>query len=344
MRRFGIGYRFKRLYDPVSFQGGPVLEDLSSGRGYFEGWYFKLASSAGAVIAFIPGVSLSRDPHAFIQVNDGPAKQGRYFRFPLSSFRASAPGEDFLIEIGGNVFSREGLDVDLSEGGARYRARVCFDGAVGFPPRPLSPGIMGWYSFLPFMECYHGLASLSHGLSGFVEAPSGKIDLDGGRGYIEKDWGRSFPESWVWMQTNLFEGQDASFMLSIAKIPWLGRSFAGFLSFLRFGGRTRVFATYNGARVREALLGTSSFEALIERGSQRLRLRAEYGASGTLSAPVDGRMARPIKESVDSRVSVEFRDGKDGSSFSGTGTAAGLEMVGPIEGLLGGRLRRRASD
>jgi hypothetical protein len=329
----------RRIYDPASFQGSRLLLGRKRGRGYFEGWYFKAASPSGAVIAFIPGVSLSADPHAFIQVNDGPAGHGSYYRFPIEEFRASEPGGDFWIQIGGNRFSREGARIEVSEGGSGYSAELGFDSMVSFPPRLLSPGIMGWYSFLPFMECYHGLVSVSHGISGKVVTPSASIDFSGGRGYIEKDWGRSFPESWIWMQTNLFGAEDASFMLSIAKIPWLGRSFTGFLSFLRFGGRTRVLATYNGARITGARAGASSLEILVERKGQRLRLKAEYGTGGTLSAPVRGKMERQIKESVDSRVSVEFSDEAGGESFSGTGIAAGLEMVGSMEGLLGGQLR-----
>lgn len=28
------------------------------------------------------------------------------------------------------------------------------------------------------------------------------MDFSGGRGYIEKDWGQSFPAAWVWLQIN----------------------------------------------------------------------------------------------------------------------------------------------
>jgi len=27
-------------------------------------------------------------------------------------------------------------------------------------------GIMGWYRFVPFMQCYHGVVSLNHKLNG----------------------------------------------------------------------------------------------------------------------------------------------------------------------------------
>ncbi|RPI92529.1 MAG: hypothetical protein EHM32_09050, partial [Spirochaetales bacterium] len=80
------------------------------------------------------------------------------------------------------------------------------------------------------------------------------IRFEGGRGYIEKDWGTSFPESWIWLQGNTFPDGETSFMLSIAKIPWRGRHFNGFLCFLYAGGTLHRFMTYTGARINEIRL------------------------------------------------------------------------------------------
>lgn len=56
-----------------------------------------------------------------------------------------------------------------------------------------SPGIMGWYAWVPTMECYHGVVSLDHAISGKLMIEDQAHDFNGGRGYIEKDWGKSFP-------------------------------------------------------------------------------------------------------------------------------------------------------
>ncbi|MGV9103340.1 MAG: tocopherol cyclase family protein [Candidatus Thorarchaeota archaeon] len=45
---------------------------------------------------------------------------------------------------------------------------------------------------------------------------------------MEKDWGTGFPEVWIWLESNHFEEKGVSFTCSIAKIPWLGSSFAGY--------------------------------------------------------------------------------------------------------------------
>jgi succinate dehydrogenase/fumarate reductase flavoprotein subunit len=48
-------------------------------------------------------------------------------------------------------------------------------------------GTMGWYAFVPAMECYHGVLSFDHLLEGGLELNGQYIDYTGGRGYIEKD-------------------------------------------------------------------------------------------------------------------------------------------------------------
>ncbi len=98
------------------------------------------------------------------------------------------------------------------------------------------------------MECYHGVISMDHGLEGFLEINGHITCLDGGKGYIEKDWGSSFPEGWIWLQSNNFDHNDpCSLMLSIAKIPWRGRSFTDSICGILHGDDFHTMATYNGA-------------------------------------------------------------------------------------------------
>lgn len=51
------------------------------------------------------------------------------------------------------------------------------------------------FSFIPFMECNHDIVSVNHDLRGRISVNRNVIEFDGGKGYIEKDWGVSFPEA-----------------------------------------------------------------------------------------------------------------------------------------------------
>ena len=49
---------------------------------------------------------------------------------------------------------------------------------------------MGWYAFVPFMECYHSVVSMSHFIEGSADFGSGDTDFMGGKGYHGKRLGK----------------------------------------------------------------------------------------------------------------------------------------------------------
>ena len=320
------GYRIGRLRNTAIYQGAGKTSR------YFEGWYFKHVSPDGRVYSVIPGVALGgADPHAFIQLIDGNTADTRYYPFPVSDFTYSK--DRFEIAIGPNTFSAKGISLAIGKDGTDLRARIAFGPFTGLPATLFSPNIMGWYSYVPFMECYHGLVSMDHRIDGHLTLDGKTVVFDGGRGYAEKDWGRSFPSSWVWMQSNQFESPGNSFMLSIARIPWLGRHFTGFLGFHYHGGRLRRFGTYTGARLSALDVGEDSVSVSIGARDFSLRITARKSRKGILKAPVNGIMERRIAESIDAMIDVEVSD-PDGTVITKeSGTHGGLEIVGTPEEL-----------
>lgn len=314
----------RRIWRPDLFQG------TGRSRRYFEGYYFKHVAPDGTAYSVIPGVSRGADGggHSFVQLIRGEDGSSRYYRYPLDAFRAEE--SELLIHVGESVFSPTGISLELGTGSEAVRGRLDYADPVGFPRTVLSPGIMGWYSFVPFMECYHGVVSVDHGLRGSLLVDGREVAFDGGRGYIEKDWGASMPSAWVWMQTNSFGGSRASFMTSIARIPWLRGSFVGFLGFLWFEGRFHRFATYTGARLRR--LSVEGHEVLLEISDAEtvLEVRGLRSGEGSLQAPVLGLMDRRIAESLDARLEIRLRAAEGGELFHATGCAAGLEVVGDV--------------
>lgn len=310
------------FFHPERFQG------RFRRRSYFEGWYFKQVSAdASAAWSFIPGVSFGPDGRgeAFVQAIDGSTGTAEWYPYPVAAF--SAARGRFEVRVGDSFFSLEGARVRLGEGPTRTEADLAFDSPVPFPATFLSPGVMGPYSWAPFMECRHGLVSLDHGVSGEVRARGSVARMDGGRGYVEKDWGSSMPSSWIWSQTNSFPSRGDSFMLSVARIPWLGSSFTGFLCILRAGGRLRRFASYTGHRIEIIEVGERDVRIRIVGRGQALDFEATRERAGLLAAPVRGVMSRRIAESIDATVRIGFEE--DGApTWSGASSRAGLELVG----------------
>jgi len=317
-------YGIRRLQSPVFFQG-----NLRAKR-YFEGWYFKhVSADRSSVYALIPGISLSpRGSTSFIQFIDGSNGRTRWFPFPLKAFGFSR--DRFEVRIGDNRFSLEGIQARLRDDEGEIEAELTYSGVTPLPFSVLRPGIMGPFTYAPFMECYHGIGSLDHGLSGSMSIDGRRVDFSGGSGYIEKDWGRSFPRVWIWAQSNNFAAPGTSFLFSLARIPWMGRTFPGFFTLLLEGGRIHRLATYTGARVVSARLAGRELDVEVQDRGLRLRLHVERSHEGVLLAPVDGAMDRRIGESIDARLHVHLTD-RDGTVlFDGIGEAAGLEAVGDL--------------
>ena len=351
-------YNIKKIYRPEIFQGHNKKE------GYFEGWYFKMVDrNLDNIYAVIPGVSISKDPHAFIQVMDGKNAASQNFRFDFSDFKYST--EEFKIQIGGNLFSPDNLVLDIKQDSSTIKADLSFEKLTPWPKSVLAPGAMGWYAFVPFMECYHGVVSMDHSIKGSFSIakeavePDGTstgpgrknkdpitktIDFTGGKGYIEKDWGLSFPQGWIWLQSNHFDSGNVSIMLSIAKIPWRGKHFTGFICGFMLEKEFYVFATYNRAKISALEYSADTASVILENKNHMISIKANRKTRGKLLSPKLGVMDGRIDESIDAEVNISlYKKAKEppkkntkGSPhqkseliFSGKGLAGGLEIMNP---------------
>ncbi len=299
---------------------------------YFEGWYHRHVSADSSLsLAVIVGVALDPDPHAFIQLMAGPEHRVLKIRYPLESFHACRDRHEVTLE--GNTFSPEGMVLDIDRDGIRIYGSVRYTGQVEYPVNFFSPGIMGPFSWVPFMECIHGVVSMDHSVDGTITWDDKLFKFDTGRGYIEKDRGQSMPREWIWLHANLFEKPGDSLMLSVAHIPWLGSSFIGHLGFLLHGGELWKIGTYAGTKVSGSVDGDELFLKIRGRGKS-LELRIESrGHGGGLDAPVRGSMNREIVESSDAIVTAVL--GERGQLlWEGQAGAMALERAGDSSVLL----------
>jgi hypothetical protein len=313
-----------KIYNPEVFQGN------LKNKNYFEGWYFKnVSSDLEHVYSFIPGVSLTKDnPHAFIQVINGISGKTDYISYPLEQFTWDK--ERLYLKVGNSVFTENSIDLDIDNTNLRITGHLDYSNLVKYPKTLLSPGIMGWYSFIPFMECKHGIVSVNHTISGEIKVNDILYDFGNGKGYIEKDWGTSFPEAWIWMQANNFQDHLVSFNFSVAKIPWIGKFFVGFIAFLYFENKFFLFSTYNNSELSNIVHTRDSLSFSLKNRDSILKVTASKNSFGELIAPVSGDMSRRIKESIDSEIQLELYDIHGNLRYSDASKRAGLEVIEKI--------------
>jgi len=293
-----------------------------SSRPYFEGWYFKQASNKGAV-SVIAGVFRAKkktDDTAFVQLLFGSGKS-YYFSYTYDKF--SVQPDEFEVRIGENFFSMEKVVLCIEQGGAKVEGQISFSDIVPLRTNVLSPSIMGPFSYLPRMQCNHGVLSLTHRCNGTLSIGNDEFVFKDSLGYIEKDWGEAFPSRWVWMQCN---DEDVSLMCSIATIPYGAVNFTGLICVLLVGTKQYRFASYNGARVVSIEKGEDTLAVALQRGKYRLDIKTTCTDFGKLVAPTKSGMDRQIDESLAATFYINLtRRGK--KVYSGTLENGGLEML-----------------
>ena len=326
------------MRSPIAWARGVRHPEAFHGRGvtrrFFEGWYVKLVSADRAQRwAVIPGIfrGLAGDTdEAFVQVLDGVIGRSWYHRFALSDFAASDRGFD--VRVGPNRFTSHGATLKLPQ----LRGDIAY--TTPLDPWPVTlrePGIMGWYGHIPFMECFHGIVSFGHGLAGAVDVEGMPVRFDGGRGYIEKDWGRAFPAGYVWLASNHLDADPtASLVASTAIIPWMRGSFRGAIIGLRRGGRLDRWTTYNGSRTTLLQVEDAVIRWHSTGPAGTLEMEAQRARGGLLHAPLRTAMHQRVEETLDARVQVRHT-GRDGRILlDATADCAGVEVFGDIGRLL----------
>ncbi len=304
---------------------------------FFEGWYYRLINPAEDLrYAVIPGIFLGPDSHAFIQVLEGHTRRSAYHVFPAEQFRADR--RRFEVRIGESVFTREGihLALDRPEPLGRLRGALSFQGGQPWPVHWTSPGIMGWYAWVPSMECYHGVLSFDHSLHGTLEVEGQAHSFEGGRGYIEKDWGQAFPAGYIWFQSNHFETPGACLTASIAIIPWRRTAFRGFITGLWLDGRLFRFATYTGARTESLSLQDNRVRWVVSDRRMRLEMEVIQAGGGLIYGPTRQDMGKRVDETLDAVIHARLSDRSGKVHFEGRGRHAGLEINGDLPRLLKG--------
>jgi tocopherol cyclase len=303
---------------------------------FFEGWYYKLVSADEQTrYAIIPGIFRGTDSgtdHAFVQVLDGMTGEATYHSYPVEAFRAAE--EMFDVRIGPNRFGGDYLSLQIDNDQRKISGELRFMDGAGWPVTPLSPGVMGWYAWVPLMECYHGVLSFDHRINGALAINGSQMDFTDGRGYMEKDWGQAFPSAYIWQQSNHFDTPGTCLTASIAMIPWVGRAFRGFLVGFYHHRRLYRLTTYTGAVTERLEITDDAVYWTVRDRNYRLEMIAERASGGLLHAPIRTEMHKRVDETMQSTIEARLTRHDGTVIFAGAGRNAGLEVNGDLETLL----------
>jgi len=307
-----------------------VFQKKLYNKNYFEGWYYKLVTSDGKnTVSFIPGVSYNKKTsHCFIQCihhNKSTGIESYNVNYPIGDF--TSEDQPFSVKINENSFSLSSINLSIKSDNLSVDGKIHIGQLSPIKKSALRPNIMGFFSYMPFMECKHGVISMNHDLTGSIEINGENIDFTGGKGYIEKDWGRSFPDKYIWIQSNHFENPDASLFCSVATIPFMMFSFTGYICNFQIGEDEYRFATYTGSKLSVVEFSENRISLIFNNRKHTLKLDGETSDSKELIAPKNGTMVKTIKEVLSGKVSIVLTDKSSNIIFSATSNQCGMELV-----------------
>lgn len=314
----------------MSFRLYPGKPELFHGteksRPYFEGWYFKVSSPENEFsLALIPGVSMGQNEnndHSFIQV----LYNNKSYNFKFSRDKFKCDKNKFNLKVGQNSFNMDRVILDLKNEDFHIYAELNFSDHKLLKTNFFTPSIMGPFSYLPGMQCNHGVLSLDCKVNGVIRIAGKSYSIKNYNGYIEKDWGSEFPESWLWLQCNgEYGGSDRfSLMCSIASIPIGLINFKGLIAYIYLGGKQILFTTYNFSKIKKLIKTENGVEFILKKSGYELHVKAQTADKSVLKAPKAGGMEREIQESIKADIEVVlYQFGKE--IFRGTYNQGGLE-------------------
>ncbi|MBZ9623423.1 hypothetical protein G9F71_011220 [Clostridium sp. FP2] len=318
---------FKNKINPDLYHGN------NRKNNFFEGWYFKLIDkNMNNVLALIPGIYLGKsqeNSHSFIQILQGNKASYSYKKFTKDEF-ISKNNTEFDINISNNNFSLKEISLNINDDTYNITGSVRFKNLLKWPDSAINPGSMGYYNFIPFMQCYSQVSVMDMDLEGFLCINGSEIDFSGGKGYVEKNWGSAFPYSWTWVQCNSFKNRKASISCSIGHIPFMITSFRGFLIGLFIDDRFYKFTTINKSTLN---IVQNALDVIITTENKKYKLIIETKTNKKdfmlCMGPRDDKMIPLVEENLKASVKVTLIDKLISKTiFCENGLCCGIEYGG----------------
>ena len=175
---------------------------------------------------------------------------------------------------------------------------------------------------------------MNHTLNGQIKLNDSNVSFDGGKGYIEKDWGRNFPKNWVWAQSNHFQDPELSVSISLATIPWKKSQFSGYIVGVQHNNNLYRFTPYRRSKITHLKFDENSFEWHLKNGQTEVQFNIERGAkSSLLYAPDETDMVPKVAEYLDGKINCKLTIGGKTIIDDQTNKAA-LEIIGDTDSLI----------
>ncbi len=270
-------------------------------KNFFEGYFVK-CSNKSEQIAIIPAFEVNRYGEAVASIQI--IAKGVSIFAPFSTKNFTVAKDAFNIQIADNEFNERGVKLNINSNGNVVKGNLSFGAFSPLKQTRYAPGIMGPFSYLKFLECYHCVVSTGHLVTGEITINDKTYKFDNDNCYIEGDYGKSFPDHWFYAQANSF-GTNTSAMLSIAKLK--KPKMTGLLGFIRDenSGLDIVLGSYYLTKIKEFKKTPKGHKVKLHHKDYTIYMETEVNATEKLLSPASGKLSKPVNEAIDGTLAIE---------------------------------------
>jgi len=225
-----------------------------------------------------------------------------------------------IIRMGAHVLTTHKIDINTNEIG------IQLDLTNNQPIRTFKNS-MGYNYVIPNLPCYHAILNKSHTISGEIRVGDANFVMDKDMGYLEKNWGTSFPDNYIWLHAVDPTNTEVNLLFSQAEIKWMGSTFLRHLGYLNFENECIDFRQFKNSEVSSSLV--SPEKQLIRFSSKLIELEISIVLGGQVlfKGPEDGALRRDIVHYTDAFIEVKLKRNAETTVFRLVGNYENVQIT-----------------
>lgn len=275
---------------------------------YFEGWFQKIYSvehQSSFVIIYGYATRNANDSFGFIQLRI-PEHQPLLMYFPKEEVICDPVQHH--VRIGEHLLTTEDISINTDEIGINLKL-------IDNQPIRTFKNSMGYSYVIPNLPCYHAVLNKSHLVSGEVRNRNASYSFDSEMGYLEKNWGTSFPENYVWLHALDPKDPGVSLLFSQAEIKWLGRTFVKHVGHFQYEGNTIDLRQLWNSVISIVRLSSEKHLIRILSKSIQIEISINLAHHVLFKGPNDGNLTRDIIHHTDALIDFTVKHKSATSHF-----------------------------
>jgi tocopherol cyclase len=321
---------------------------------FFEGWYFRVTlpkcrESFAFMYSIEDPLGQSARSGGAVQIL-GIEEQHLICTFPdISKFWASKPDLGLghwcetdlarssqllsVAEFDRHVMQGYQVTANLHQGSLPSQdCRWCYHTVPVYgwgQPQQLQQATAGLLSYLPIFEPGWQIL-MAHGLAtGWIEWQGERYDFTNAPAYSEKNWGRSFPQKWFWVNCNSF---DETVGLAVTagggrrQVLWTTEE-VGMIG-IHYRDKFYEFVPWN-SQVSWQIQPWGEWRIQATNGDVRVELIGTTESAGTLvSTPTERGLVLCCRDTLQGLLSIDLRTLEGKQIINANSNVAGLEVGG----------------